>query len=137
MAKRVLAVDDEKSSHVITDLIFPAPKDCTFEEHDIITRKRKAFEAGMVLVKTIEKCLIQLKESGPWDILCLDYDLGDRNATEITDYLEKNTDQLPNEVYIVSFNPPGRKQLAEALEDYFGMRKEWGEVIYLFGKVED
>lgn len=103
--KRVLAIDDVRN-----------------HEADIIAR-------------TFKDGINHLKNSGPFDKLILDHDLGEvelqrtEDGQELTGYhimlfLEENPEYAPNEIVCCSSNPPGRARIEVVIEKLKRQRKE-------------
>jgi hypothetical protein len=58
--------------------------------------------------------LAALKHEGPWDILYLDHDLGEkdgRDGTGIMNWLEANPQYMPKQIKVVSSNPVGAARM--------------------------
>lgn len=64
---------------------------------------------------------VELLQSFRWDALWLDHDLGpgDLSGYQVMCWLETHQDRMPNEVYVVSSNPAGRKRIEQVLKKFY------------------
>lgn len=87
----------------------------------------KKFRAKLIghnlTVTDDSKACIKLLESGVWDILCLDHDLGgqvyvasgENTGYEVAKWLELNPKNLPSTIYIHSLNGVGAANMKACL----------------------
>lgn len=78
-------------------------------------------EGEYTIAKDYEAGITRLKE-GNWDILCLDHDLGHATAKtgyDVMCFLEENSHYLPKEIFIVSANPVGRKNMQIVIDKLY------------------
>ena len=76
------------------------------------------------VVRTFEDGINALKYEEKFDILYLDHDLGDEHPShtgyDILNFLEENTEFLPERISIVSSNPVGRQKMAVVIKKLYG-----------------
>lgn len=90
-----------------------------------------------VIARTFEQGIEALKNSGPFDILYLDHDLGEidghgsevprdvdgelylPNGYGIMCFLEANPELLPKDIMLVTSNPVGRKRMKTVIDKLF------------------
>lgn len=85
---------------------------------------------AQVLARTYKDGIAALTHMGPWDVLCLDHDLGniERHYTEtgreLTGYdvlmfLVENPQYKPGKVEIISSNPSGIERMKAVLRELY------------------
>jgi DNA-binding NarL/FixJ family response regulator len=59
-------------------------------------------------------------QSGNWDILCLDHDLGEKKSGyDIMNYLETYQEYLPKKIVLVTSNPVGRGRMQMVIDNLY------------------
>lgn len=120
MSRRILVIDDDPVRHAGFDLHFPAP----------------VYE--VVHAHTYSEGLDALRNKGPWDLACLDHDLGDLNndadfivggygqpyfltGLDLAIWLRDNLASCPRNILIHSWNPDGAKNMESVLRNIEGI----------------
>jgi hypothetical protein len=133
-----LIIDDEKTINVVAGLIMPGNSKF-FEnkkDEEKLHEQHKAWIKDTLLVTSIEAALEHIKYQD-WDTICLDYDVKDKYGSEITDFLKDNKKRIPAHLYIISFNPYGRKIMYDTMEKFYKYEEEIGtQVIHFRDKVK-
>lgn len=132
---RILVIDDEKTLNVTAALIMPVPEDVTPAQNKMWHQKHKEFTSHATLAKTVPEGIDLVRYGGPWDILCLDYDMGDHTGGEVSEFLYQNPKLLPEEIYLTSFNPIGKHYMYADLRGFYSGMNWINSVIHLYGKV--
>jgi hypothetical protein len=80
-----------------------------------------------VVARTFDQGISALMKDGPFDLLYLDHDLGEKDPKKtgygIVNFLEANPQFLPKEIKLVTSNPVGRQQMQVVIEKLYE-RKE-------------
>lgn len=83
--------------------------------------KKKFIDHDVTICYEPKEAIRKLKDSN-WDILYLDHDLdddhvvpGEHTGYEVAEWLSKNIDRCPAEIYVHSLNRYGRKKMIEIL----------------------
>lgn len=69
---------------------------------------------------------IEALENGPWDVLYLDHDLGEKDGndgTGIMNWLEEFPEYKPGRIEIVSSNPVGRERMQKIINKIYSEEK--------------
>jgi hypothetical protein len=101
----------------------------------IANRWMTAKEPHMVMVcRTYQDGLAELRDGGPWDLLLLDHDLGcfDENGREWTGYdillfLRENLQYLPKDIYLVTSNASMWGPMDKLIERLYVMKEQLPE----------
>ena len=96
---RILIIDDARSASIA-------------ERHMTFNHRGHATEDHTVMIcRTYDDGLAELKDGGPWNILMLDHDLGcflpdgkEQNGYHILCFLEEFTQYTPNAIDIITAN---------------------------------
>jgi len=104
------------------------------DDHNRHTQFRHKFKGyDLTIVETAKECIDELKAKTHFDALFLDHDLGgqqmvesgDNTGYEVAKWLEENPEYQPNEIYLHSLNPYGRRNMKAALPKAFEAPLLW------------
>jgi len=74
--------------------------------------------------RTFDEGLKALRDDGPWDVLLLDHDLGDKNPRktgyDLLVFLEEYPRYLPKQIRLVTQNPVGVEKMTKLIDALYG-----------------
>ena len=105
---RILIIDDVRSASIA-------------ERHMTFNHRGHATEDHMVMIcRTHDDGLAELKDGGPWNVLMLDHDLGcynengrEQNGYHILCFLEENPQFTPDCIDIITANASVRRKMEQ------------------------